>query len=198
MNKDDIRNIKASIKDSNYFGELYKKYADRVYSYFWYRVGHDKDLAEDLMQSTFIKAFQHRKKFRIREYSYLTYLLTIAHNLLVDYYRKPKAISIESVGEVPDEITVEQKYADKESASILWRAIQQLSDNEKSVILNFYQNGRKVKEIAQIMGKSENAIKLLLSRTRKKLQNHPGLKNIAKYSIPERKQTRGKYLNKKQ
>ena len=149
------------------------------------------------MQETFIKAFQHRKKFRVRVYSYLTYLLTIAHNLLVDYYRKPKAISIESVGEIPDEVTIDQKYTDKESASILWRAIQQLSDNEKSVILHFYQSSRKVKEIAQVMGKSENAVKLLLSRARKKLQNHPDLQNIANFTIPERKQTRGKYLDKK-
>lgn len=197
MNKDDIKNITSSKTNPEFFGDLYKKYADKVYLYFWYRVGHDKDLAEDLMQETFIKAFQHRKKFRVREYSYLTYLLTIAHNLLVDYYRKPKAISIESVGEIPDEVTVDQKYADKESASILWRAIQQLSDNEKSAILHFYQSNRKIKEIAQIMGKNENAVKLLLSRARKKLQKHPDLQNIANFIIPERKQTRGKYLDKK-
>ncbi len=197
MNKDDIRNIISSKTNPEFFGELYKKYADKVYSHFWYRTGHNKDVAEDLTQETFIRAFQHRKKFRIREYSYLTYLLTIAHNLLVDYYRNPKVISIESVGDIPDEVTSEQKYADKESASILWRAIQQLSYNEKTVILHFYQSDRKVREIAQIMGKTENAVKLLLSRARKKLQKHPDLQNIANFIAPERKQTRGKYLDKK-
>jgi len=196
MDKDDIKNITSSKHDPESFGELYKKYSDRVYSYFWYRVGHNKDIAEDLMQETFVKAFQHRKKFRVREYSYLTYLLTIAHNLLIDYYRKAKAISIESVGEIPDEVTVEQDYGDKESASILWRAIQQLSDSEKSVILHFYQSGNKIKEIARIMGKSENAVKLLLSRARKKLKNHPDLQHIAHFMIPGRQQTKGKHLNK--
>jgi len=196
MNKDDFKNITNSKTKPEFFGELYKKYADKVYSYFWYRVGHDKDLAEDLMQETFIRAFQHRKKFRIRKYSYLTYLLTIAHNLLIDYYRKPKAISIESVGEIPDEITIDQKYVEKESAGILWRAVQQLSDSEKSAILHFYQNGKKIKEIAQVMGKSENAVKLLLSRARKKLQNHPHLQNIANFVSPKRQQTRGRYIDK--
>lgn len=197
MNKDDIENIISSKNNPDYFGKIYKKYANKVYSYFWYRVGHDKDIAEDLMQTVFIKAFQHRKKFRIREYSYLTYLLTIAHNLLVDYYRKPKTISIESVGEVPDEITIDQKYEDKEASGILWKAIQQLSDNEKSAILLFYQNNKKIKEIAQIMSKSENAVKLLLSRARKKLQKHSDLKNITNFTAPERKVTRGRYLDKK-
>jgi len=197
MDKDDIKNIVSSKNNPDYYGEIYKKYANKVYSYFWYRVGHDKDIAEDLMQTVFIKAFQHRKKFRIRKYSYLTYLLTIAHNLLVDYYRKPKTISIELVGEVPDEITIDQKYEDKEVSGILWKAIQQLSNNEKSAILLFYQNNKKIKEIAQIMSKSENAVKLLLSRARKKLRKHSDFKNITNFTTPERKVTRGKYLDKK-
>lgn len=196
MDEEDIKNIKGSIKDPSFFGEIYKKYSNRIYSYFWYRVGHDKEISEDLMQETFVKAFQHRKKFQIRKYSYFSYLLRIAHNLLVDYYRKPKAISIESVGDIPDEITLEQSYAEKESSSILWRAIQQLSNNEKDVLLLFYQDKLKIKEIAKITNKSENAVKLILSRTRKKLQNHPDLRKIAKYLVPERKQNRGKYLNK--
>ena len=123
--------------------------------------------------------------------------MTIAHNLLVDYYRKPKAITLESVGDVPHEVTVDQEYARKESAGILWRAVQQLSDSEKGAVLQFYQDGRKVKDIARVMGKSENAVKLLLSRARKKLKNHPHLKDMAQYVAPERKTTRGKYLDSK-
>lgn len=196
MDKDDILNINKSKQNPKYFGEIYKKYADKVYSYFWYRSGHDKDVAEDLMQETFTRAFEHRKKFQILKYSYLSYLLTIAHNILVDYYRKPKSISIESVGDIPYEITSDQKYKERESARILWRAIQQLSDNEKGALLLFYQDGLKIKEIARIMTKSENAIKLILSRARKKLQNHTALQNIAKYVIPKRKHTKGKYSGK--
>src|SRR5581483_8085265 len=104
---DDASLIEQSKTEPAKFEHLYEKYADKVFNYFWYRTGHDWALSEDLMQETFLRAFQHLQKFRNRGYSYLTYLLNIAHNLLVDHYRKPKSISVEDLPTdiVPYEIT---------------------------------------------------------------------------------------------
>lgn len=190
----DIDIIKRAKLNPQVFQEIYIKYADKIYNYFWYRIGHQKDVAEDLMQETFIRAFSHLPKFQIRGYSYLTYLTTIAHNILVNYYRGHKLIPLEEVGDVPVEIT--ETVNRKLEAEKLWKAIQNLSVLERDVILMRYQKEMPIKEIAKIMGKTENAIKLLLSRTRKKLSQHPYIKDMVKFKDQAKPYTRPKFLQK--
>ena len=191
MDKDDSHLIKRAQKDREQFAALYTRYVNKVFNYFWYRVGHDQDIAEELTQETFVRAFKHIHNFKIGNTSYLSYLLTIAHNLLVNYYRSPKAISLESVGDVPQEIWEDLER--KDEAKMLWRAIQQLPVPERDILYLKYRRGYKIKEIAHIVGKSENAVKLVLSRARKKLQNHPYLKDIAQFANTKRKARRARY-----
>ena len=195
MNQEDTQSIKDARKDPTAYEKLYTKYSDKIYNYLWYRVGHDDDITEDLMQEVFVRAYEHLPKFQIRGYSYLTYLLTIAHNVLVNYYKKPKAISLDAVGDVPYEVWGDIEKED--DAKLLWRAIQQLSDKDKNILYLKYRNELKGKEIAQISGKSENAVKLSLSRSRKKLANHPYLEDINGFKDQERKQTKPRYKKKK-
>jgi len=188
MRQADIDIIKRAKLNPKFFQEIYIKYADKIYNYFWYRTGHQKNVAEDLMQETFSKAFQHLPKFQIRGYSYLTYLITIAHNILINYYRKHKLISLEEIGDVPLQITntVDRKI----EAEKLWKAVQSLSVLERDVILMRYQKEMPIKEIAKVIGKTENAVKLLLSRTRKKLLQHPYLRDMAEFADQPRVYTK--------
>ncbi|MAZ29850.1 hypothetical protein CL655_01040 [bacterium] len=192
MDKEDKDAIVASRKDRDEFAFLYEKYVDKIFNYFWYRVGHDRDVAEDLTQEVFVRAYKHLDKFQIRKTSYASYLLTIAHNVLVNYYRSPKPISIESTGvDVPEEIWSDIET--KDNLRSMWRAIQHLPLNERDMLYLKYQKGYKVKDIAKIVGKSENAVKLTLSRARKKLAAHPYLKGIAGFTDTKRKKKRARY-----
>ena len=192
MDKEDRDAIVASRKDRNEFAFLYEKYVDKIFNYFWYRVGHDRDVAEDLTQETFVRAYKHLDKFQMRKTSYASYLITIAHNLLVNYYRSPKPISIEATGvDVPEEIWSDIET--KDNLRSMWRAIQHLPSNERDILYLKYQKGYKVKDIAKIVGKSENAVKLTLSRARKKLAAHPYLKGIAGFTDTKRKKKRARY-----
>lgn len=194
MKLEDIKLVERAKKNKEDYEVLYHKYADKIYNYFWYRVGHQNDVAEDLMQETFLKAFAHLPRFQTRGYSYLTYLLTIAHNVLVNYNRTPRAIPLEAVGDIPAEITDELEH--KNEAEVLWRAIQQLSDNEKDILLMKYRQNMQIKDIARVMNKSENAIKLVLSRTRKKLARHPYLSDIRGFMNQKRASTEARFLTK--
>ncbi|MCA9365887.1 sigma-70 family RNA polymerase sigma factor, partial [Candidatus Kaiserbacteria bacterium] len=130
--------------------------------------------------------------FRVTEKSYLSYLLAIAHNLLVNYYRSPKPISIETTGiDVPEEIW--SKLETKDNIRSMWRAIQQLSIKEQDILYLKYQKGYKVAEIAEIVGKSDNAVKLILSRARKKLAAHPYLASMRGFSDQKQKPRKGRY-----
>lgn len=195
MNDEDIQLVALAKNNPKEYAKLYTKYSDKVFNYFWYRTGHDKMLSEDLMQETFLRAFQHLKHFNNRGYSYLTYLITIAHNVLVDHYRKPKSVPFEAIEDIPYEITedLERKY----DGEALWRAIQDLPQSNRDKLLMRYQQDMSIKDIATATSTTENAVKLSLSRTRKKLKDHPYIKDIAGFADTKRKQTQAKFLSKK-
>lgn len=197
MQHEDVTLIEEAKREPAKYEALYTKYADRVFNYFWYRTGHDWALSEDLMQETFLRGFQHLERFRNRGYSYLTYLLNIAHNLLVDHYRKPKSIPVEDISTdiVPYEIT--EDLVRKSDAETLWRAIQTLPQHNRDALLMHYQDDKPIKDIARIMNTSENSVKLNLSRTRKRLATHPFLKDIAGFAQKKRKPTKAQFLKKK-
>lgn len=177
--KEDEILIKRAQNNPRAYEALYKKYAKRVYDYFWFRAGRVKEVAEDLAQETFVKAYQKLPSFRLRAYSYFSYLLTIAHNTLVKYYKKPKTASIEELGDVAESApgdTLEKRLAEKEMSELLWRAVGSMP--EKEILLLKYRDGLKVKDIARFTGKSENAVKLALSRARKKLAQLPELRGF--------------------
>jgi RNA polymerase sigma-70 factor (ECF subfamily) len=195
MSQEDFFLIKQAKEQPAKYDFLYRKYADRVFNYFWYRTGHNKDLSEDLTQETFLRAFNDLKKFKYRGYSYFTYLLIIAHNLLVDYFRQPKSLSIEdlSADVAPYEITGD--LVRKSDAESLWRAIQTLPPRHRDVLLMYYREGLSIKDIARVLNSSVNAVKLNLSRTRKKLIAHPYLQDIVGFLNAKRQYSQPKFLN---
>ena len=197
MDKEDIALVEKAKQNPVAYEALYKKYAQRLFNYFWYRVGHQKEVAEDLLQETFMKAYQNLPGFYLRSYSYYSYLLTIAHNILVNHYRKSQSMSLESVGDVPDEVTVDQEIDRQRNAELLWRAIQQLPEPEKDILLLRYQQELPIKDIARIVGKSGNAVKLVLLRSRKKLIKHPYLKDLVRFGEYQKKYTKPRFLERR-
>jgi RNA polymerase sigma-70 factor, ECF subfamily len=193
MNDDVV--IERSRTNPEAYGKIYEKYADKIFNYFWYRTGHNRPLSEDLMQETFMRAFGQRLRYKAQGYAYLTYLLTIAHNLLIDHYRKPKSIPVEDLPRevVPYEIT--EDLEKKSDAKTLWQAVQTLPKTSRDILLMFYQQEMPIRDIAKVMHMTENAVKLQLSRTRKKLADHPYLQDIALFANTKRKYTKPRFLD---
>lgn len=165
---DDAQLVESSKQNPERFAALYNKYRDRVYNYLLYRVSDDARIAEELLQETFVRAFHALDHFKPQEYTYLSYLLVIAHNLLINYYRSPKLVYMEDLSVL--KTTTESRKADFLADRDLWKQLDQLGTAEKQVILMMYKEDKSVKEIAKAMHKTDNAIKLLLSRARKKLR----------------------------
>ncbi|MBU6231221.1 sigma-70 family RNA polymerase sigma factor [Patescibacteria group bacterium] len=158
------------------FGALYDAYYGRVYGYFLNRVGYDHELAEDLAQDTFLRALKHFPAFREEGYLYITYLMTIAHNLLVNHYRRIKSvpwshIEKEQMPEMADEKSDIKAYLERED---LVRAIEHLSPFERSVLGMAYIRGMHNKEIAQRIHRTVSGAKLLLFRIRNKIRQECG------------------------
>lgn len=177
MQFDDRELIEQAKANPDHFEPLYTKYMGRIYTYFWFRVGFQKELAEDCMQETFLRAFKHIADFRERGISYFSYLLTIAHNLLVNYYRQnehAKTVPLDEVDEAVFDSMIDE-HTKRTDSTVLWSAIATLSENERAILTLRYQKDLPIKEIATAVGKSENAVKLIISRAKRKLQQHPAL-----------------------
>lgn len=196
-NEQDKLLVEKAKENPKEYEALYRKYADDVYNYIWYRVGHDKFTSEDLMQDVFVNAFEHLPKFRQRGYSYRTYLLTIARNILANHFRnQPFVVSLEDLADVPDEVTLDQLVSRKLESEGLWRAVQNLSVNERDAVLMFYRSEMPVKDIAAVMGKTPNAVKIILSRARNKLKDHPYLEDMERFAWQDRVCTKPRFLGK--
>jgi RNA polymerase sigma-70 factor (ECF subfamily) len=160
--------VVAAQKDARKFSRLYVKYKEDVYKYVFYRVGHDKHVAEDITQEVFYNAFKHLNNFRAGGASYLTYLRRIAHNRVVNFYRTTRLARLDET--VKSCLEVGNGCDEVATRDLSWYAMARLSETEKEIVNMKYGERLPVKEIADILQRSDNAVKLHLSRARKKLR----------------------------
>ncbi len=163
--REDAVLIAEAQRNPEQFSGLYEKYVGVVREYFLRRLSGDEALSEDLAQEVFVRAFRYLPSFHMANASYATYLLRIAHNMLVNYYRQNRTLFVALSG---------QEVSTAVEAPVppvgLEELLQGLTIVEQQVMLSKYRDGLKVRAIAERLGKTENAVKLILSRTRKKLK----------------------------
>lgn len=151
-------------RDPEAFALLFHKYRPVVRNYFLYRLEGDREQADDLCQETFLRALSALPAYASRNAAYRTYLLRIAHNLLVDHYRKPRADALS------DDIPSNGTGRLSELRVRFLRGWGRLGAKERRCLELFHWEGASIREIAAALGKSENAVKLQLSRARKRLR----------------------------
>jgi RNA polymerase sigma-70 factor (ECF subfamily) len=160
--------VQAAQKNSDEYRKLYDKYKDNLFRYVMYHVGHDKGVASDLVQDVFFKAFSHLKDFKEANASYLTYLRRIAHNQIVNFYRKKKTLGLDDVAD--SDLAETGSRIEMLVRDIGWYGLKELSQTEREIFVMRYEEGMRVHEIAVLLQKSDNAVKLHLSRARRKLR----------------------------
>lgn len=158
--------VVAAQADVRAFHSLYVKYEPRIKHYFIRHLGSSCDTVDDLTQETFYRALIHLPRFTATNASYGTYLLRVAHNLLVNHYRKKQVIALF------DPTCEEAVHAPFPLLSWSERVLDSpaLRESERQILSMKYQEGFSVREIAVILFLSENAVKLRLSRARRRLR----------------------------
>lgn len=155
--------------DHEQFASLYTKYYTGVLQYLLVRVGYNQLLAEELTQETFLRAFRYLDTFTQPHASYQTYLYRVAHSRLVSYLRKEKETMALTCIEEPS-ITDNGVHNRLNLEATLLQAQDVLSPAEYQMCIAFYIEQESIRDISMGTGKSCNAVKLLLSRARKKLR----------------------------
>jgi len=162
---------RAISRDADAFGKLYDMYVDRVYRHFYYRVGNVAD-AEDLTQQVFLKAWQAIGRYKKTASPFLAWLMTISHNLVVDYYRTKKDKTyLDAEVTADDSALSPERIAEAHfDQRHLRRAILQLRSDQQQIILLRFVEGFRHAEIASSLGKSEGAIRVTLHRALARLR----------------------------
>jgi RNA polymerase sigma-70 factor, ECF subfamily len=155
---------------SEAFAELYKRNLKAVYSYHLSRVGNIHD-AQDLTATTFLAAQEAIASFRGRG-KFAAWLMGIASRKTIDYFRRQRStLPLEAADEVADDsITPEEFAAQQLSLEQVASALSRLSaDRSEAISLQIFGRLSMI-EVAQVMGKSEGAVKMLVCRALKDLR----------------------------
>jgi len=145
--------------------QLYRQYAPRIYGYVASRVG-DPALADDLTSEVFLRALEGLPGFEYRGISLGAWLYRIAHDRVADHFRKQarrQTAPLEN-GMLPPQNGVEPQVEANLEAQRLKQAIEQLTDDQRQVILLRFNAGLKLRETAYVMDRSIGAVKMLQMR----------------------------------
>lgn len=151
--------------NSNSFSILLDRYQKRVYGFIYSKV-HDPDLADDIFQDTFIKVV---KNLRLGKYNdegrFLSWVIRISHNLIMDHYRKIKRLpkhesKIENF-DVLDRLaeqnsSIEESMIETQIHADLSLLIEELPDSQKEVLRMRLFQDMSFKEIGDQTGVSIN------------------------------------------
>jgi len=153
------------------FGSLVRKYRDPVLS-LAYDYLHDYELAKDVAQDTFVKAFRHINEFREQSF-FSTWLYRIVVNTALDARKSQKRRKAERglFKEKTAEPSVQapaEPFLNLDDSVI--QALNRLSENQYTVLVLRYFNDLSVREIAGILECSENTVRIHLHRAMQKLQ----------------------------
>ena len=164
--------------DTEAFGMLYDHYQGSVYRFLYYRVG-SVALAEDLTSETFFRALRSMSSFRWQGKDFGAWLMTIARNLTTDHYKSSKT-RLETATE---DMSPHDSATDGPEVAVLasltnealLTALKNLPNEQQECLVMRFLQGLSIAETAEVLGRSEGAIKQLQLRA---------VRNLAKL-LPE-------------
>jgi RNA polymerase sigma-70 factor (ECF subfamily) len=175
-NQENLKSLILQAKEGNSsaFEEIYRNYYTPLFRYILTRIK-DKAEAEDMTQVVFMKIWKSIASWNIEHTSPLSFFFTVARNTLIDHFRKnsnKEIVSDEIVYNLSlskdsgEDISKEREMKEEMRSSIL-----KLSGDQQEIIILYYMNDLTYKEISEMIGKQEDAIRQLHSRAIKKLRD---------------------------
>jgi len=164
---------KAQQGEREAFGVLYDRYLPKIYRFVLIKVS-KRDDAEDITHQVFLNAWQNIRSYRHRGFPFSSWLYRIARNMVIDFYRTRRShADIESV---PEEFLVHNsgslEFMDtKIELELVAKSIRKLKDDEQNILLLKFVDELSSKEIANIIEKSEGAVRVMQHRALKQLRS---------------------------
>ncbi len=151
--------------DARSYNACVHEWADALFRFACKTTGNEED-ARDIVQNSFAVLWQ--KKDQVPSEKAKAYLFQVAYNQSVDLFRKQRRIEYQD--ELKDTGTVSQRHHDLKA--VLDRALAQLDEQPRALVLLKDYEGYRYDEIAQITGLTETQVKVYLHRARKSLKQY--------------------------
>ena len=163
MDQDERLLVERAKVDADAFGVLYDRHVAGIYRFAYARLGNGA-AAEDVTAEVFVKALKNISRYQARGRPFACWLYRIASNTVADHFRHEPA-NCELPDGLPDRATpVEATAIGHLEMEYLWRLVARLPAKQRLAMTLRFGEDRSAKETAQIMGKSEAAVKLLIYR----------------------------------
>ncbi len=163
---DDDALAAAARQDRRAYAELYQRHAPSVYRYMLFKVGHLQD-AQDLTAQTFLAGLENIAAYRGRA-RFAAWLFGIARRKAADYYRRDHSrdsVSLDSLGDVPHPGQGPHEACEAvNDYERLAAALRRLSPERGEALALRVFAERPISEIAELMDRSEPAVRMLVSR----------------------------------
>lgn len=159
------------------FTKAFEDYSDALFRHCFFRIG-DRERSLDLVQESFTKTWNYVAQGKTVD-DFRPFLYRVLNNLIIDEYRKKKTVSLDefleqegaSEGDIPDLYTEESEQAElRFDAKRLVVVLKTLPEKYREVITMRYMDGFSPKEIAELIGESENAVSVRIHRGLSKLR----------------------------
>ena len=165
---------RAKRGNADAFRSLVETYKDRLFAFVW-RMVRDHHEAEDICQTTFVKAYEALDSYS-EKYAFSTWLFTIGYRLCLNSLRRRREyagdVDFSCMGRAePD---APRTLANSEEAhrlrTAIWAAVDELKAPQKSSVLLFYREGKSCEEIGRVLNMPTVTVKSHLHRARAKLR----------------------------
>ena len=163
--------LKLKSGDSDAFAFFYDKYVTNIYRFVLIKVS-NKQVAEDLTQDIFLKTWQHLVDKRNVK-SFQAFIFRVARNRVIDHYRQSnkQELPLEYVPEIIDMSDNIEKDLDKAiDKDKLLQKIQQLKPTYQEVLLLRYLEDLSIDDIARVIQKDKNNVRVIIHRALNKLK----------------------------
>ena len=163
---------------------LIKRHESKIYGFIYSKVS-DRDVSNDIFQDTFIKVINTLKSNSYNEEGkFLPWVMRIAHDLVIDYFRKNKKMPLYRETEefsvfsiiTDDSLTIENKLIADQVELDIRKLIEELPEDQKEVLIMRMYKDMSFKEISEITGVSINTslgrMRYALMNLRKVIDKH--------------------------
>lgn len=153
------------------FLEAYEEYADPIFRHCYFRV-FDRERGKDLMQETFMRAWQYLSKGE-EVLNMRAFLYRIANNLIIDESRKKREASLDKLQEEGFDPGIDEsdKINGRIEHSRVVHTMKNLDDSYRDILVMRYMNELSPAEIADVTGESPNTISVRIYRGLKQLRS---------------------------
>lgn len=154
--------IEAAQRDRAAFAPLYERYVDQIYGYVL-SLTRNREEAEDVTAATFAKAMEELPRFEWRGVPYSAWLYRVATNLVTRERRRPGWVELDQHLASGDEDPADVAERNDRDAEVR-RAVAALPGDQRQVVMLRFGGEMSCREIGDVMGRSEGAVKLLTFR----------------------------------